>query len=149
MQNPVLGAVQSTLCFTPGRPVHSKSNQTSLGSIQPHCNSCTKTFHSHVHHCLARYSFIQLSELKPRGVNNCLSFSMAARGLFCAFPGFIQSIQPLYHAKLVLNIPQTSCSIYQCSMSEPLPFFPKKFNFKKPHTYNLDNYHTCLNNELY
>ena len=31
----------------PGRPVHSDTNSTSLGSIQPCCNYCTNTIHSH------------------------------------------------------------------------------------------------------
>ena len=35
-----------------GRPVHYHTNLASLGGIQPHCNYCTKTNHSHFHHVL-------------------------------------------------------------------------------------------------
>ena len=48
----------------PGRPVHSIAISTSLGSIQPCCTHCAKTIHSYIHLSLARYSFIQLSELR-------------------------------------------------------------------------------------
>ena len=53
----------------PGRPVHSNAILTSLGSIQPYCNCCTKTIRSDIHLSVARYSFIQLSELGQRGMN--------------------------------------------------------------------------------
>ena len=46
------------------------TNLTSLGNIQLRLR--TKTIHPHFHHCLrpvARYSFIQLSELGRRGEN--------------------------------------------------------------------------------
>jgi len=32
--------------FLPGRPVHLNTISTSLGSIQPHCNFCTKFMHT-------------------------------------------------------------------------------------------------------
>ena len=52
------------------------TSQPSLGSIQPCCNYCTKTIHSHTHHCfIARYSFIQLSELRQQGVNKTAKVS--------------------------------------------------------------------------
>ena len=43
---------------------------TSLGSIEPRFNYCVKTIRSHlsITVCIARYSFIQLSELWQRGV---------------------------------------------------------------------------------
>ena len=41
----------------------SDTNSTSLGSIQPRYNYCVKTINSHI----ARYSFIQLSELGHGG----------------------------------------------------------------------------------
>ena len=54
---PVLGTAQSALHFTPDRPVHSNAISTSLGSIQPHCNYCTKTIHSDIHQSIDKYSF--------------------------------------------------------------------------------------------
>ena len=45
----VHGTVQSTLHFTPGRPLHSSALSTSLGSIEPHCNYCTKIICSYIH----------------------------------------------------------------------------------------------------
>ena len=53
---------QIKVCFyiawhpPPGRHVHSDTNLTSLGSIQPHSNYCAETIHSQT---------IQLSELGP------------------------------------------------------------------------------------
>ena len=44
------------------------ANLTSLGIIQPHCNYSTITIQSHFHLlCIARYSFIQVSELRLHG----------------------------------------------------------------------------------
>ena len=41
--------------FTPGRPVHSGTNLTSLGSILARSNNLrAKTIHSHFHHCDSR-----------------------------------------------------------------------------------------------
>ena len=57
----------STLCPPPARPVHSDTNSTSLGSIQPHCSYYKKTVQSHI--SATAYTFIQLSELGRRGDN--------------------------------------------------------------------------------
>ena len=65
---PVLGFTQGALCFTSGRPTHSSANSTSLGSIKLYCNYCAQTIHSYSPLSIARYSFIQPSEL-PCGVN--------------------------------------------------------------------------------
>ena len=51
----------------PGRPVHSKAISTSLGSIQPRCNCCTKAIRSHIHHCL--YCETGFSRLRVRPSN--------------------------------------------------------------------------------
>ena len=48
----VLGTAQRVQPFPPGKPVHSNAISTSLGSIQPCCNYCVKTIHSHIHLCL-------------------------------------------------------------------------------------------------
>ena len=46
--------------YFPGRPVQSNTISTSLGSIQPYA-----TINTYIHHLsIARYSFIQLSELE-------------------------------------------------------------------------------------
>ena len=46
-----------------GKPVHSDTKLTSLGSIQPCCNYCMKTIHSTFSSLsILRYSFAQLSE---------------------------------------------------------------------------------------
>ena len=55
----------------PGRPVH----YTSLGSIQPCCNYCIKTICSDIHLSVARFSFIQLSELWQRGMKEIAKVS--------------------------------------------------------------------------
>ena len=69
-QYPVLRTAQSvfTLYF-PGRPVHSNTISTFLGSIQPHlmCESCSYTYPPLF---IARHSFIQLSELEQCGVKS-------------------------------------------------------------------------------
>ena len=68
-QYPVRWPAQSALHFTPGRPVHSSTNSTSLGSIQPCCilhEDYSFTFPSL---STTRYSFIQLSGLRHRGEN--------------------------------------------------------------------------------
>ena len=61
------GAVSSRLehskrftLYPPGRPMHSDSNSTSLGSIQPRCNYC---MNSAIFQPIARNSFNQLSKL--------------------------------------------------------------------------------------
>ena len=41
--------VQSYVHFIPDKSVHSNTNSTSLGSIQPRCNYCAKTICSHTH----------------------------------------------------------------------------------------------------
>ena len=51
-QYPVLGLFKALYMSPPGRPVHSNTNSTSLGSIQPCCSYCIKTVRSHIHHCL-------------------------------------------------------------------------------------------------
>ena len=56
-----LGQLKAFYISPPGRPVHSNAISTSLGSIQPCYNDCTKTIRSHIHVSVARYSFIQLS----------------------------------------------------------------------------------------
>ena len=56
-QSPVHQTTQSTLHFTPGRPVHSNANVTYLGSIQPHCNYCDKTICAHIKILLKNLSF--------------------------------------------------------------------------------------------
>ena len=57
-----VGPLKALYSSPPGRPVHSDTNSTSLGSIQPYCNykyySLTFPLLS-----IARYSFIQLNEL--------------------------------------------------------------------------------------
>ena len=63
VQYPVRWNAQSALHFTPGRPVHSDTNSASLGRILAMQQLCAKTIHSYFHRCLARYSFIELSEL--------------------------------------------------------------------------------------
>ena len=68
--NPVLWTAQSALHFSsPGRPVHSDTNSSSLGSILATQQLCTKTILSNFYHSIARYSFIQLSELGHHGEN--------------------------------------------------------------------------------
>ena len=54
-----------------GKPVHSNTNSTSLGSIQSRCNYCADYSFTYPPLSIARKSFIfiQLSELKQRGVN--------------------------------------------------------------------------------
>ena len=54
---------------TPGRPIHSDTNLSPLGGIQPHCNLCAKTSLALPLLSIARYSFIPLSELGRRGEN--------------------------------------------------------------------------------
>ena len=50
----------------PGRPVHSDTNSTSLGSIQPCCNILNEDYSlTFPQQFTARYSFIKLSELGP------------------------------------------------------------------------------------
>ena len=49
-------------------------SQTSLGSIQPYCNYCTKTSFTYPPF-VARYSFIQLSELWQCGVDRIAKVS--------------------------------------------------------------------------
>ena len=65
-----LGLFKAPYIQLTGRPVHSSANSTTLGIIQPCCNYCAKTIRSHIHQSSDRYSFIfiQLSELKQRGV---------------------------------------------------------------------------------
>ena len=41
----------------PGRPVHPNAISTSLGSIQPLCNYCTKTIRSYIHLSVPRYRY--------------------------------------------------------------------------------------------
>ena len=69
----VRGTAQSVLPFTSGRPVHLNTNSTSPGSIQRHRSYCAKTIHLHISIYpplyIAVYSFIWLTELKQRGVN--------------------------------------------------------------------------------
>ena len=48
-QYPVRLATQRPLHVTPGSPVHSNSNLTSLGSIQRRCIYCAKTISSTVY----------------------------------------------------------------------------------------------------
>ena len=57
-----------------------KTISTSLGSIQSCCYYCTKNKWSHIHQSIARYSFIQLSDLRQVSERNCQSFETAARG---------------------------------------------------------------------
>ena len=66
---PVLGTVQSALHFTPGRPVHSNANSASPGStgLRPRCNFGAYTIRPPL--LITMFSFIQLSELEQRGVN--------------------------------------------------------------------------------
>ena len=65
-QYPVLWTAHRALHVTSGRSVHSDTNSTSLGS---HAAYCLKTIHSHFHHRLKTYLFIQLSELRHCGEN--------------------------------------------------------------------------------
>ena len=56
----------------PGSPVHSDTNSTTLGSIQPCFNYCAKAIHSECHVLqlsTARCSFLQLRELGCYGEN--------------------------------------------------------------------------------
>ena len=57
-------------CFTLDA-VHVDTNSTFLGIIQPHCNNCLKTIHSHISAIVYTVgdSFIQLSGLRHRGEN--------------------------------------------------------------------------------
>ena len=68
-QYPVRWTTQSALHLTPGRPDHSGTNSTSLGSIQPCRNYCKETFHRHFHRCLYPGTHLQLSELGHCGEN--------------------------------------------------------------------------------
>ena len=43
-----VGRLKALYTSIPGRPVHSDTNSTLLGSIHPCWNYCTKTIHSHV-----------------------------------------------------------------------------------------------------
>ena len=45
-------SVKALYTSIPGRHVHFDTNSTSLGSIQPCCNYCANTIHSHSHCCL-------------------------------------------------------------------------------------------------
>ena len=74
---PVLRTTQITFHFIPNRPVHSITNSTSPGSIQPHCNYYTDCSFTYPPLLIVRYSFIQLSELWQK---NCLSFETVGRG---------------------------------------------------------------------
>ena len=58
--------VLDVLHFTPWQ---TNAISTFLGSIQPHCNYCAKTSFRYPPLSVARYSFIQLSELWPCGMN--------------------------------------------------------------------------------
>ena len=62
------------------RPVHSDTNLTSLGSIQPCCNILRKDYSLTFHpQSIAGYSFLQLSELRHPGEKNCTSFKISAK----------------------------------------------------------------------
>ena len=68
----VLGTAQSTFHFTPGKPVPSNVMSTSLGSTQQaysHTAITAGTRYVHIPTTVARYSFIQMSELTQSGVN--------------------------------------------------------------------------------
>ena len=52
-QYPVRRIAQSALHFPPGRPVHSDTNSTSLGSIQPGSNYERRLFTHIPNHCLS------------------------------------------------------------------------------------------------
>ena len=65
-----VGPLKALYASTPGRPVHSNTNSTSLRSIlamqQLRAKTKSLTFHPL---SIARYSFMQLSELGHRGEN--------------------------------------------------------------------------------
>ena len=70
VQYPVRCTAQSALHFSsPDRPVHSDTNSTSLGSILAMQQLRVKTSFTFPLLPVARYSFIQLSELGRRGEN--------------------------------------------------------------------------------
>ena len=81
-QYPVRWTALSALHFTHGRPAHSGTNSTSQGSILATQQLRAKTIHSHFHlPSIARYSFIQLSELgRQWRERKCPNFETVAKG---------------------------------------------------------------------
>ena len=98
-QYPVLALYTSS----PGRTVHSCAILNSLGSIQPCCNYCTKTLLRYPPLFVTRYSFIRLSELWQRGINETAKPSKrqqenlnTGKNLFFSFGEIIRQIIKLF-----------------------------------------------------
>ena len=64
-----VGPLKALYTLSPGRHVHSDTNSASPGSIQPCCILCEDYIFTFPSPSIARYSFIQLSELGHRGGN--------------------------------------------------------------------------------
>ena len=83
-RHPVLRTAQSALHFTPGRPVHSKAITTSLEAFSHAVITARNVFvHISTTACIARYSFIQPSELWQRGVIKLAKGSVCYRAPHC------------------------------------------------------------------
>ena len=67
-----MGPFKALYTSPPGRPVHSNTNSTSLGSIQPCCNYCAETTHSFI--STSVYSQV-VSERRQRGVDEIAQVS--------------------------------------------------------------------------
>ena len=68
-QYPVQGLLKAIYTSPPTDLFIQVPNSISLGSIQPSYNYSTKTICSHIHLSVARYSFVELSELWQHGMN--------------------------------------------------------------------------------
>ena len=80
-QYPVHRTAQSAFThYFPGRPVQSNTISTSVRSIQPHATINVRKAHTYPPLSIARYSFIQLSELEQCRVNKLAQgFNTAAQ----------------------------------------------------------------------
>ena len=70
-----LGQFKALYTAPPGRPVHSNTITTSLGSIQPYAAITAHRLFVHISTSVAMYLFVQLSELGRREVNTIANAS--------------------------------------------------------------------------
>ena len=82
-QYPVHCTAQNALHFTSGRPVHSGTNSTSLGSIQP-CSNYAQRLFTHISTTVNSQVLIYTADWTEAswGKKNCPNFETVAKGRF-------------------------------------------------------------------